>query len=603
MRDTGSTHITQYTKRRRAVVPADQISDASDTDQPEMLLGRYRVLARCGHGGFGTVCTCWDTRLQRRVAIKRMPLTDIDAHQGILTSTVDEALAEARTACLLAHPNIVSVHDFESDEAYAYLVMEFVDGLNLSELLARVEGGTLTHDELAHVVTSLGHALAYAHENGVLHLDIKPTNVMIDRQGTVKLADFGMATLASATGYGDARGGTVGYMPPEQIEGFLVDERADVFSLAAVVRQALTGHNIYAGKSAKESLTKMLKQPHTLEAEAPTLSRAAIDELNQALSSDSARRPANVAEFSDSLSYELGDKAAGEKSLRELIGQTREEEDGPLDDGRLPLDVRYPWLFSALSRITSAATTALLVFPLLKALVPESMSFQLTGIVLSAAAAALWTPLGSALVLSAFIYALASISPTSTSFPLAAISTLLAGTWWVLAGRTNRFATSAGLFPALFPPCVAAPELAGATLKPLPACLTGAFGYLFGIAFSKAMPLQFAATPLSFDLLSTMSQPSFWIMCLGCALSSYATALVSKKRSRARMIFGQIVGLVLFVGTIFLASYVENKSFLPSVNWVPIIFAVTLCVLVCIVIVLTGPHSYGREGEDMNELY
>lgn len=69
------------------------------------------------------------------------------------------------------------------------------------------------------------------------------------------------------------------------------------------------------------------------------------------------------------------------------------------------------------------------------------------------------------------------------------------------------------------------------------------------------------------------------------------------------MIFGQIVGLALFIGTIFLASYVENKSFLPSVSWVPIIFAVTLCVLVCIVIVLTGPHSYGREGEDMNELY
>ena len=206
-------------------------------------------------------------------------------------------------------------------------------------------------------------------------------------------------------------------------------------------------------------------------------------------------------------------------------------------------------------------------------------------------------------MLSAFIYALASISPTSTSFPLAAVSTLLAGIWWILAGRTNRFATSAGLFPALFPMCVAAPGLAGAVLKPLPACVTGAFGYLFGIAFSKAMPLQFAATPLSFDLLSAMSRTSFWIMCLGCALSSYVAALVSKKRSRIRMVFGQIVGLVLFLGTIFLASYVENKSFLPSVNWVPIIFAVILCVLVCIVIVLTGPHSYGREGEDMNELY
>ena len=207
----------------------------------ETLLGRYRVLARRGAGGFGTVCTCWDTRLQRRVAIKRIPLLATEDADGISASTADEALAEARTACLLAHPNIVTVYDFEADGTYAYLVMEYVDGLNLAELLARVEDGVLTHDECAHVLRSVAAALTYAHENGVLHLDIKPTNIMIDRQGTVKLADFGMATLASAAGYGGARGGTVGDMPPEQIERDLGDERADIFSLAVVVWQALTG--------------------------------------------------------------------------------------------------------------------------------------------------------------------------------------------------------------------------------------------------------------------------------------------------------------------------------------------------------------------------
>ena len=209
----------------------------------ETLLGRYRVLARRGAGGFGTVCTCWDTRLQRRVAIKRIPLLTSDDVSGASASTADEALAEARTACLLAHPNIVTVYDFETDGTHAYLVMEYVDGLNLAELLARVEDGVLTHEECAHVLRSVAAALTYAHENGVLHLDIKPTNIMIDRQGTVKLADFGMATLASAAGYGGARGGTVGYMPPEQIQGLLVDERTDVFSLAVVTWQALTGRS------------------------------------------------------------------------------------------------------------------------------------------------------------------------------------------------------------------------------------------------------------------------------------------------------------------------------------------------------------------------
>ena len=168
----------------------------ADTPHEEVLLGRYRVIERRGDGGFGTVCTCWDKRLQRRVAIKRMPLADWG-------TTAEEALAEARTACMLSHPNIVTVFDFESDGIFAYLVMEYVDGLNLAELLGRVEGGRLTPEECAHVLQSVARALAFAHENRVLHLDIKPTNIMIDRQGVVKLADFGMATLASAAGYGD----------------------------------------------------------------------------------------------------------------------------------------------------------------------------------------------------------------------------------------------------------------------------------------------------------------------------------------------------------------------------------------------------------------
>ena len=232
---------------------------AAEKPSEEVLLNRYRVLARRGTGGFGTVCTCWDTRLQRRVAIKRIPVLDMD--DGISASTAEEALGEARTACLLAHPNIVSVLDFEMEGAYAYLIMEYVDGLNLAELLSRVEGGTLSHDECAHMVASVGRALAFAHENGVLHLDIKPTNIMVDRRGTVKLADFGMATLASAAGYGDARGGTVGYMPPEQIQGMLVDERADVFSLAVVTWQALCGTDPFAAVRAADSLTKIFHGP------------------------------------------------------------------------------------------------------------------------------------------------------------------------------------------------------------------------------------------------------------------------------------------------------------------------------------------------------
>ena len=181
------------------------------------LLKRYRPLETRAAGGFGSVEICLDGRLQRRVAIKRMPLAS--PYTRATAETTRTALAEARTASMLQHPNIVSVIDFTYDAGYAYLVMEYVDGMSLEEFLSQVEGNSLTYDEAACIADALVQAVAYAHENGVLHLDIKPANVLIDRSGHVKITDFGMATLTSAAGFGGARGGTIGYMPPEQLRG------------------------------------------------------------------------------------------------------------------------------------------------------------------------------------------------------------------------------------------------------------------------------------------------------------------------------------------------------------------------------------------------
>ncbi len=184
--------------------------------------------------------------------------------------------------------------------------MEYVDGMSLEEFLAQVEGNSLTYDEAACIADALvqalsfahengvlhldikpanvlidrsghvkladfgmatltsaagfgGAALSFAHENGVLHLDIKPANVLIDRSGHVKLADFGMATLTSAAGFGGARGGTVGYMPPEQLNGEVVDERSDVFSLAAVLYESLCASAPFRAGAPADSLKKIAK--------------------------------------------------------------------------------------------------------------------------------------------------------------------------------------------------------------------------------------------------------------------------------------------------------------------------------------------------------
>ena len=576
---------------------------ASPAAEPEILLDRYRVLARRGNGGFGTVCTCWDTRLQRRVAIKRMPLLGASETPGVLASTVDEALSEARTACLLAHPNIVTVHDFEIEGDYAYLVMEFVDGLNLSELLARVEGGYLTYAEAAHMVSSLAKALQYAHENGVLHLDIKPTNIMIDRQGTVKLADFGMATLASAAGYGGARGGTVGYMPPEQVEGMLVDERADIFSLAVVLRQALTGTNVFAGRTAKESLDRMYKGPKIpLLKEDPEVPFAVDAALTQALSSEPSMRQGSVLEFAQDIVTPLGNEKQGEKSLKALVEQSEEEETETWDVKHLPLSIRFPWLPSAAVRGTTALVTGVLLAQLFQLIAPESLAFIVVGSLVGATAAALWTPLGSALVIACAVYALASISPTSTSFPFATLVTLVSVIWWAFAGRVSKFSSINCLLGALLPAPVSAPALVSATMRPLPAALTGAFSFLFGTLLIKGMSFGFAATPLAYDYTSLASGLPFWTRLGACALSALLGSLISQKRRRGWAVFGQIVCASLLSGGFIWAAWMENPNFWVVESIVSVLITLFLCVLVCIAIVLIGPLQADQEGEELDEL-
>ena len=541
--------------------------------------------------------------MQRRVAIKRMPLLGASETPGVLASTVDEALSEARTACLLAHPNIVTVHDFEIEGDYAYLVMEFVDGLNLSELLARVEGGYLTYAEASHMVSSLAKALQYAHDNGVLHLDIKPTNIMIDRQGTVKLADFGMATLASAAGYGGARGGTVGYMPPEQVEGMLVDERADIFSLAVVLRQALTGVNVFAGRTAKESLDRIYKGPKLpLLKEDPEVPFAVDAALTQALSPEPSMRQGSVSEFAQEIVAPLGNEKQGEKSLRSLVEQSEEEETETWDVKHLPLSIRFPWLPSVAVRGVSALVTAALLAQLFILIAPESLTFIVAGTLVGAAAAALWTPLASALVIACAVYALASISPTSTSFPFATLVTLVSVIWWAFAGRVSKFSSINCLTGALLPTPVFAPALASATMRPLSAVLTGSFSYLFAILMVRGLSLGFAATPLAYDYTSLASGLPFWVRFGSCALSAFLGSLLSQKRRRGWMIFGQIVCAAVLTGGFIWAAWMENPNFWLVESIVSVLITVFLCVLVCIAIVLIGPLHADQEGEELDEL-
>lgn len=567
----------------------------------ETLLGRYRVLARRGAGGFGTVCTCWDTRLQRRVAIKRIPLLTSDDVSGASASTADEALAEARTACLLAHPNIVTVYDFETDGTHAYLVMEYVDGLNLAELLARVEDGVLTHEECAHVLRSVAAALTYAHENGVLHLDIKPTNIMIDRQGTVKLADFGMATLASAAGYGGARGGTVGYMPPEQIQGLLVDERTDVFSLAVVTWQALTGRSPFASATPKGSLDAIIRGPK------PPISKLDLDlapeaemALLHALSPTAAERTSSVKEFARGILPVLGDGAAGAESLRELVDQSENDDPSVASEpSDLPAHVRLPWLAPALERAASAVCT---FFAMYATLPGATEAFSLIGALVSAAACAAWPPIGSALAGVSLVVALATANVTSASFPLAlAVATCLA-TWWVTCGHTDHVSTAAALAPACLHSPAAGVALAGYGMDPLPAAATGAVGALLSLVAGAAASSGFSAQTTIAALTPLLASPATWVIVVGCGISALVASAVAMRGSVASGIVGQVLGAAFITLFWLLACRMESSGY-----WFGRILdgcglAVFLSVFLCVETVLRGPLSQDQEGEDSDEL-
>jgi serine/threonine protein kinase len=205
---------------------------------PEPVLGRYGLIRRLGAGGFGTVWLAWDERLEREVALKLLP------RERLLSGRFER---EARVAARLNHPGIVVLYEAGMDDEGGYLVSELVRGDTLGRLL---HDGRLSDRDIVHVTIALCDALEYAHRQGVIHRDVKPSNVLMpdapsSPAGVAKLTDFGVARLIggdSLTRTGDVVG-TSAYMAPEQAEGLEADTTADLYSLSLVLYEALTGVN------------------------------------------------------------------------------------------------------------------------------------------------------------------------------------------------------------------------------------------------------------------------------------------------------------------------------------------------------------------------
>jgi eukaryotic-like serine/threonine-protein kinase len=289
--------------------PAVAMASATDSEDKvrwEKRLRRalgddYELLRLLGTGGFGRVYRVRDLHLEREVALKVLqPLLTRDPE------VVERFRREAQLAAGLSHPNIVNIYDIGGRSGLIWYTMELIDGPSLAQLVER--DGPLPLERVLRLLREALSALAHAHGSGLVHRDIKPENILIDSSGSVQITDFGLA-LALRGKYGGAtsQSGTPQFASPEQLLGERVDQRSDLYSLAAVAYYALLGTPPFPGLTVEQVLAKQTtNQFPTSREQRDDVSEALEQVLDRALSSDVNLRYSSAAEFLQAVNQAAG---------------------------------------------------------------------------------------------------------------------------------------------------------------------------------------------------------------------------------------------------------------------------------------------------------
>ncbi len=292
-----------------AAPSADPIPGGGEgiTFAPGTFVGPYRVEAQIGAGGMGVVFKARDTRLNRDVALKII-------HPASSNTQLEEAfLREARLASSLNHPGIVTIYDILFLGGLTCIVMEFVSGSPLHHLIPQ---GGLPIDRALVIGCAIGNAVAAAHAAGVVHRDLKPGNVLVRGDDSIKILDFGLAKMmATASPDADTEAlsifhgvtvGTAGYMPPEQADGEEADTRADIFSFGVTLYRMLTGAMPFSGASSVEVLRATRKQdPPSMRSMRPEIPQTIEMAVSRSLARNAADRFQTMGELLEQLSPEI----------------------------------------------------------------------------------------------------------------------------------------------------------------------------------------------------------------------------------------------------------------------------------------------------------
>src|SRR3954469_7522535 len=266
--------------------------------ESSLLAGRYRVDRLLGRGGMAAVYLAHDEKLDRQVAVKRL-------HADSPEDAAHRFAREAKLGASLNHPNLVWVFDAVADDEGVLIVMEYVEGTTLAREL---ESGPLRPRRAALVIQGVARALDHAHEHGVVHRDVKPANVLLGKHRSIKLADLGIASAAEHTRItrSDVVLGTAAYMAPEQLDGHRPSPASDIYSLAVVAFEALTGVKARRGRTPVEIAHAIANRPPPdLREEWQHAPAEAAEVLKCGRARDRVDRPETACELADRLADAL----------------------------------------------------------------------------------------------------------------------------------------------------------------------------------------------------------------------------------------------------------------------------------------------------------